>query len=171
MRYSVTVSMAALITGTLSLILLVSHVPSSTSAGRMSLSAGTRSTSSNVSPSPTKRLPVQILKTHMILPFSYSILYKSAPRKTSAVLTYIFCHFTRFRSKVKHIICRGCGRSRIYTAGQDRRIPRASWVKALGEVLLERALYPHVYRERFEMVQSEEHDTVCDPGPIPLARA
>ncbi len=40
--YSVTVSMAALITGTLSLILLVSLVESSTSAGSTSLSAGTK---------------------------------------------------------------------------------------------------------------------------------
>ena len=46
--------------------------------------------------------------------------------------------------------------------------PERRGVKALGEVLLERALYPHVYRERFEVVQSEEHDAVCDLRPYPL---
>ena len=50
MRYSVTVSMAALIRGMFSLILRVSWVCRSMSAGRTSLSAGISSTSSKVRP-------------------------------------------------------------------------------------------------------------------------
>ena len=55
MRYSVTVSIAALIMGMLSLMFLVRLVERSTSGGNTLLSAGTSSTSSNVSPSPTIR--------------------------------------------------------------------------------------------------------------------
>ena len=55
MRYSVTVSIAALMMGVLSLMVLVRLVDRSTSVGRTLLSAGTSSTSSKVRPSPTKR--------------------------------------------------------------------------------------------------------------------
>ncbi len=55
MRYSVTVSIAALMTGMFRRIFFVSIVVRSTSAGRISLSAGTSSTSSKVRPSPIKR--------------------------------------------------------------------------------------------------------------------
>ena len=55
MRYSVTVSMAALIMGVLSRMVLVRFVDRSMSGGRTLLSAGTSSTSSKVRPSPTKR--------------------------------------------------------------------------------------------------------------------
>ena len=56
MRYSVTVSMAALMMGMLSLMFFVRLVERSTSGGSTLLSAGTSSTSSNVRPSPTMRL-------------------------------------------------------------------------------------------------------------------
>ena len=55
MRYSVTVSIAALMMGVLSLIFFVRYVERSTSVGRTLLSAGTSRTSSKVNPSPTKR--------------------------------------------------------------------------------------------------------------------
>ena len=50
MRYSVTVSMAALISGIFRRIFFVSWVCRSTSAGRTSLAAGISRTSSKVSP-------------------------------------------------------------------------------------------------------------------------
>ena len=55
MRYSVTVSMAALMMGMLRRMFFVRFVLRSTSGGSTELSAGTSSTSSKVSPSPTKR--------------------------------------------------------------------------------------------------------------------
>ena len=56
MRDSVTVSMAALMMGMPRRIFFVRCVSSFTSRGTTELSAGTSSTSSKVSPSPTKRL-------------------------------------------------------------------------------------------------------------------
>ena len=55
MRYSVTVSIAALMTGMFRRTFFVRYVVRSTSAGRISLSAGTSNTSSKVRPSPMIR--------------------------------------------------------------------------------------------------------------------
>ena len=68
MRYSVTVSMAALMTGMFNLTLFVRQVERSTSAGSTSLSAGTSSTSSKVSPSPMIRLAYSSEKSIGITP-------------------------------------------------------------------------------------------------------
>ena len=94
---------------------------------------------------------VQILKTHMILPLFlfFAILPDSAVKSrrlfpvAAGVVEYVLLGKTG-------VFAEHCG------------------IKVLGEVLLERAPYPHVYRESFEVVQSEEHDTVCDLRPYPL---